>query len=213
MMQSFRKQMMQLLVMQLKGEQYVWCHCFYSIPWARAGDALDRAQRVAVDPPVRVWFSSDGDYQFGDKAKVYAQTARTAMLVVLRADASGQVRVLFPVDPAGDQPVRGGKKYELKGEAAERRFVVGDTTGPRNGARRVSRRRLSSSTIREERALGLQRARRPKRSARRSRSRPHGPSPADCREPGCTSIMTWRPTRPRHALHRVGLAVRMAWLV
>jgi len=49
--------------------------------------------------------------------------------VVLRADASGQVRVLFPIDPAGDQPVRGGKKYELKGRGGREAFVVGDTTG------------------------------------------------------------------------------------
>ena len=87
------------------------------------------ARSVAVDPPVRVWFSSDGDYQFGDKAKVYAQTAEDGHLVVLRADASGQVRVLFPIDPAGDQPVRGGKKYELKGRGGREAFVVGDTTG------------------------------------------------------------------------------------
>src|SRR2546422_5444653 len=80
------------------------------------------ARSVAVDPPVRVWFSSDGDYQLGDKAKVYAQTAEDGHLVVLRADASGQVRVLFPIDPAGDQPVRGGKKYELKGDRKSTRL-------------------------------------------------------------------------------------------
>src|SRR5713101_7623069 len=39
------------------------------------------------------------------------------------------VRVLFPIDPAGDQPVRGGKKYELKGRDGREAFVVGDTTG------------------------------------------------------------------------------------
>src|SRR2546422_11532794 len=62
-------------------------------------------------------------------AKVYAKAAEDGNLVVLRADASGQVRVLFPVDPDGDQPVRAGKKYELKGRGGREAFIVGDTTG------------------------------------------------------------------------------------
>src|SRR6266516_568845 len=94
-----------------------------------AGAAPSASRAAAPDPPVRVWFNADGAYQFGDKAKVYAQTAQDGHLVVLRADASGQVRVLFPVDPDGDHPVRGGKKYELKGRGGREAFVVGDTTG------------------------------------------------------------------------------------
>jgi len=49
------------------------------------------ARGVAADPPVKVWFSSDGKYRFGDRAKVYAKTAEDGYLVVLRADA-GRVR-------------------------------------------------------------------------------------------------------------------------
>src|SRR5437773_12271140 len=94
---------------------------------ASAAPATTRS--AAPDPPVRVWFNSDGNYQYGDRAKVYAKAAQDGHLVVLRADASGQVRVLFPVDPDGDQPVRGGKKYELKGRGGREAFVVGDTTG------------------------------------------------------------------------------------
>src|SRR5438093_13350250 len=86
-------------------------------------------RQVAADPPVRVWFNSDGDYEFGDRAKVYAQAAEDGNLVVLRADAGGHVRVLFPVDPAGDQRVRAGKKYELKGRGGREAFVADDTTG------------------------------------------------------------------------------------
>jgi len=78
---------------------------------------------------VRVWFNSDGDYQFGDRAKVYAQTADDGYLVVLRADAQGHVRVLFPIDPDGNQQIRGGKKDELKGRGGREAFVVDDTTG------------------------------------------------------------------------------------
>src|SRR5256884_2153595 len=94
---------------------------------ASAAPATTRS--AAPDPPVRVWFNSDGNYQYGDRAKVYAKAAEDGNLVVLRADASGQVRVLFPVDPDGDQQVRGGKKYELKGRGGREAFVVDDTTG------------------------------------------------------------------------------------
>src|SRR5438477_13127860 len=62
---------------------------------------------VAPDPPVRVWFNSDGHYEFCDRAKVYAQTAQDRYLVVLRADAQAHVRVLFPIDPYGTQHTRG----------------------------------------------------------------------------------------------------------
>src|SRR2546422_10437965 len=94
---------------------------------ASAAPATTRS--VAPDPPVRVWFISDGDYRYGDRAKVYAKAAEDGNLVVLRADAGGQVRVLFPIDPDGDQHVRGGKKYELKGRGGREAFVVDDTTG------------------------------------------------------------------------------------
>src|SRR5437016_3587963 len=87
------------------------------------------AREVAAEPPVRVWFNSNGDYELGDRAKVYARAAEDGNLVVLRADVGGHVRVLFPVDPAGDQRVRAGKKYELKGRGDREAFVVDDTSG------------------------------------------------------------------------------------
>ena len=81
------------------------------------------------DPPVRVWLSDDGDYSYGDRARVYAQSAQDGYLVVLHVDIDGRVRVLFPVDPTDDHYVRGGRKYELKGRGDRDAFVVGDTTG------------------------------------------------------------------------------------
>jgi hypothetical protein len=81
------------------------------------------------DPPVHVWFNSSGDYVYGDRAKVYAKSAESGYLVVLRADVDGQVRVLFPVDPQDDQHVVGGKKYELKGRGDREAFVADDTVG------------------------------------------------------------------------------------
>jgi hypothetical protein len=78
---------------------------------------------------VHVWFNSHGDYTFGDRAKVYARTARDGYLVVLRTGVDGRVRAVFPVDPRDDQRVVGGKKYELKGRGGREAFVVDDTIG------------------------------------------------------------------------------------
>jgi len=98
-------------------------------PVAPATPTTPTPRQVVSDPPVRVWFSSDGEYHFGDRAKVYAQAAEDGNLVVLRADGAGHVRVLFPIDPDGSQRVRGGKKDELKGRGGRDAFVVDDTTG------------------------------------------------------------------------------------
>jgi hypothetical protein len=84
---------------------------------------------MSNDPPVHVWLSDDGRYAFGDRAKVYVRAAETGYVVVLRSDARGGVRVLSPVDPADDQQVRGGKKYEAKGRGGREAFVVEDTSG------------------------------------------------------------------------------------
>ncbi|HEY7612353.1 MAG TPA: DUF4384 domain-containing protein [Gemmatimonadales bacterium] len=81
------------------------------------------------DPPVRVWFNSDGNYGFTDRAKVYAKAAENGYLIVLRADAGGRIRVLFPVDPADDQRITAGKKYELKGRGGREAFIADDTAG------------------------------------------------------------------------------------
>lgn len=87
------------------------------------------APAAAQDPPVRVWFNSDGNYALGDRAKVYAKSAQDGYLIVLRADAAGRVRVLFPLDPGGDQRITGGKKYELKSRAGREAFIADDTSG------------------------------------------------------------------------------------
>jgi hypothetical protein len=86
-------------------------------------------QAANPDPPIHVWYNSDGDYNYGDRAKVYAKSADAGYLVVLRADMNGRVRVLAPIDPQDDQHVNGGKKYELKGRGGREAFVTEDTTG------------------------------------------------------------------------------------
>jgi hypothetical protein len=84
---------------------------------------------VTKDPPVRVWFNSKGDYDYGDRAKVYAKSAQGGYLIVLRSDAAGRVRVLFPLEPGSDQQITGGKKYELKGRGGREAFVADDSGG------------------------------------------------------------------------------------
>jgi uncharacterized protein DUF4384 len=81
------------------------------------------------DPPIRVWFNSDGNYGFADRAKVYVKLPAGGYLVVLRADADGHVRVLFPLDPTDEQRVAAGKKYELKGRGGREAFIADDSTG------------------------------------------------------------------------------------
>ena len=81
------------------------------------------------DPPIRVWFNSDGNYAYTDRAKVFAKSAEDGYLIVLRADAAGRVRVLFPLDPGDDQRIVRGKKYELKGRGGREAFIADDTTG------------------------------------------------------------------------------------
>lgn len=83
----------------------------------------------STDPPVRVSFNDDGKYVYGDKARVYVQSAQDGYVVVLRSDARGNVRVLSPVDPDDDQQIHGGKKYEAKGRGGREAFVVEDTSG------------------------------------------------------------------------------------
>ena len=81
------------------------------------------------DPPIHIWYNSDGAFAYGDRAKVYARAAESGYLVVLREDLDGRVRVLAPVDPSDDQHVSGGKKYELKGRGGREAFVAEDTAG------------------------------------------------------------------------------------
>src|SRR5262245_7334259 len=72
------------------------------------------------DPPVKVWLSQHGDFFSGQEGKVYARSAKDGYIVVFQADTRGRIRVLYPVDPNGDQSVRGGKKYELKGRGGRK---------------------------------------------------------------------------------------------
>src|SRR5437899_1644688 len=47
-----------------------------------ASAAPATTRRPSPDPPVRVWFNSDGNYQYGDRAKVYAKAAADLLIAV-----------------------------------------------------------------------------------------------------------------------------------
>ncbi|HZI22746.1 MAG TPA: DUF4384 domain-containing protein [Gemmatimonadales bacterium] len=80
------------------------------------------------DPPIKVWLNHD-DFQRGDKARVNVKTGEDGYVVVLRADADGRVRVLFPLDPSDDDFVRGGETIEVRGRGDREAFYVDDRDG------------------------------------------------------------------------------------
>jgi hypothetical protein len=82
----------------------------------------------AGDPPVRVWLNQD-DYQRGDRAKVYVRAQQDGYLVVLRADADGRVRVLYPLDPGDDNFVRGDNELEIRGRGDREAFPLDENSG------------------------------------------------------------------------------------
>jgi len=81
------------------------------------------------DPPVKVWLNQDNYFVQGDRARVNVKVAEDGYLVVLRADADGRIRVLFPLDPSDDPFVRGGSKIEVRGRGDREAFYVDDREG------------------------------------------------------------------------------------
>lgn len=79
-------------------------------------------------PPIRVWLNRT-DFMRADKAKAYLQTQDDGYVIVLSADPTGRVRVLFPLDPGDDDYVQGGKDYEIRGRSDREAFVVYQSEG------------------------------------------------------------------------------------
>src|SRR5712692_7642936 len=88
----------------------------------------------AADPPapIKVWLSDDV-FTRGDRARLHVQTAQDGYLVVLRADADGHIRVLFPDDPGDSNFVRGGRKLEIRGRGGREAFTVDERAGSGGG--------------------------------------------------------------------------------
>src|SRR5689334_13555554 len=96
------------------------------------GSPAPKAAVAAVrsdDPPVKVWLNNDNNFRRGDKARVNVRLAEDGYVVVLRADADGRVRVLFPLDPADDDFVRGHETIEVRGRGDREAFYVDDRQG------------------------------------------------------------------------------------
>ncbi len=81
------------------------------------------------DTPVRLKLSSGGDYSPGDRARVHVKIAQHGYLLVLRMNADGTARVLFPLDPSEEAVVDGGIEMEVRGRGDREAFAVGGRDG------------------------------------------------------------------------------------
>jgi Domain of unknown function (DUF4384) len=81
------------------------------------------------DPAIQIWINNDRRFLPGDRAKVQVRTREDGYLLVLHADPSGHLRVLFPLDPGDDNFVRGGRKYEIRGRGGRESFAVDNDRG------------------------------------------------------------------------------------
>src|SRR5207245_2001785 len=93
-------------------------------PPERVADAIR-----SDDPPIKLSLNQDNYFQRGDRARVKVRTAEDGYVVVLRSDAQGRVRVLFPLDPTDDDFVRGGRTLEVRGRGDREAFYVDDADG------------------------------------------------------------------------------------
>jgi hypothetical protein len=98
-------------------------------PLLLAGEPAKPAVSATDEPPLRIWISNDGRFVRGDRAKVQVWAEDDGYLVVLQADTEGHLQVLFPIDPADDNFLRGGKKYEVRSRGGRDAFDVGANTG------------------------------------------------------------------------------------
>jgi hypothetical protein len=80
------------------------------------------------DPPIKLKISDDVLMR-GDRARVYVKTTQPGYLLVLRADAQGRVRVLFPQAPEDDSYIPAGKQLEVRGRGDRQAFTVDDAEG------------------------------------------------------------------------------------
>jgi hypothetical protein len=72
---------------------------------------------------VRVWLP-DTLPRVGDDARVYVRLASGGHVMVLHADARGQIRVLFPETPAAADFVPGGRTFEIRGSGTAGTFEI-----------------------------------------------------------------------------------------
>ena len=85
------------------------------------------AALVAQAPAVRLMLEEV--FEPGQRAKVLVRVATNGYLVVLRADAQGRIRVLFPVDPADSAVIAAGKEFTIVDRGGREGFLVDDSGG------------------------------------------------------------------------------------
>src|SRR5213594_3505653 len=91
--------------------------------------AAPSAAAASDDPPIHVWLNQDNYFVRGDRAKVYVRAGADGYLVVVRADADGRLRVLFPIDPSDDTFMRAHKKFEVRSRGDREAFAVDEREG------------------------------------------------------------------------------------
>ncbi len=82
------------------------------------------------DPNIRVWINKRGYVEPMDRVRAYVRTNIDGYVLILHAEPSGRVRVLFPVDPDDDAFVRAGRDYEIRSRGDREAFTVYDGSGP-----------------------------------------------------------------------------------
>ena len=80
------------------------------------------------DPPIRVSLSDD-HVRRGDRVNVKVRVAQDGYLLVLRLDADGRVRVVFPVDPGDNMAIKAGHDMEIRGRGGRESFLVDEHEG------------------------------------------------------------------------------------
>ena len=80
------------------------------------------------DPPVDVWLDFHVFRRAGP-ARVFLRSRDDGYVVVLRADATGKVSVLFPLDPRDRNFVRGGQTLEIRSRGDLAAFFVDERGG------------------------------------------------------------------------------------
>lgn len=87
------------------------------------------AEAPRQDPAIRVWLNKSGYVERTDRVRAYVRTGVDGYVMILHAEPSGRVRVLFPLDPEDDAFVRAGRDYEIRSRADKEAFAVYDGAG------------------------------------------------------------------------------------
>src|SRR5947208_16335388 len=77
------------------------------------------------NPPIRIKLSDDV-YLRGERARVKVKTIENGYLLVVRADAQGRIRLLFPQQPGDAAAIRGGREVEIRGRGTRGAVTLDD---------------------------------------------------------------------------------------